>query len=497
MLRGEDMKSLIHMFISVLCLASFLTGCSGNSGGNSSSPPSSGQLTLNLSSLTLSTGTVGKPYSSQEVVMTASGGTPPYSYSCSISGNPLGVGVGQPEPTGGTCVINGIPSTPGTFTITLGVTDATQSTSNESISLIINPSPWIIEAVSNEGEESLTSESLTLDSDGNAHISYIESRSSGKTLKYATNRGGGWTFETVETAGEYHTFSGSSVAVDSSGNVHISYIDSGDLKYATNKNGLWIAKVIDNESHQSHESSIMLDSSDNVHIAYASGYGSYSNLKYATNKGGTWTTETASSVGSSYVVISLASDPGGTVHIGYGYKQGIVLPGSDPQGSQGLSYVTNKGGTWSTNVLDNLPTYSVALSANSSGTVNIVYSVNIEYSAGDIKKATNVGGAWSVESTNCSQCFTDSDQTPSITIDKVGDIHISYRSGYNESWMGPVFYRTYKGGIWSFEVVDSTRSAWAGEPFIAVDVLGHAHILYDLSNTLDNTAGIRYAVNTE
>ena len=72
--------------------------------------------------------------------------------------------------------------------------------------------------------------SLALDSSGNPHISYFDETNG--HLKYAAKTGTVWTNETVDTAvnvGEY-----SSLALDSSGIPRISYRDggNGNLKYA-------------------------------------------------------------------------------------------------------------------------------------------------------------------------------------------------------------------------------------------------------------------------
>ena len=72
--------------------------------------------------------------------------------------------------------------------------------------------------------------SIAVDSSSKVHISYLDGTNS--DLKYATNAGGSWAYSTLDSTGNvgYDT----SIAVDSSSHVHISYYDStnGDLKYA-------------------------------------------------------------------------------------------------------------------------------------------------------------------------------------------------------------------------------------------------------------------------
>jgi hypothetical protein len=72
-----------------------------------------------------------------------------------------------------------------------------------------------------------------------------------------------------------------SIALDSSGNPHISYYDAtkGDLKYAYN-DGSWHTDTVDNSGNVGEDTSIALDSSGNPHISYYDK--TNSNLKYAT-----------------------------------------------------------------------------------------------------------------------------------------------------------------------------------------------------------------------
>ena len=72
--------------------------------------------------------------------------------------------------------------------------------------------------------------SLALDSSGNPHISYHDSTN--RDLKYARFDGSSWEIETVDSMGDVGNYV--SIALDNSDNVHISYFDASnfDLKYA-------------------------------------------------------------------------------------------------------------------------------------------------------------------------------------------------------------------------------------------------------------------------
>jgi len=130
--------------------------------------------------------------------------------------------------------------------------------------------------------------SIAVDGDGHAHISYhawfLDAPTYTAYLRYAVSDGsGGWVTETVDDTalvGEY-----TSIALDSSNKVHISYhgwsTDSTTsyLKYANNTSGYWVTQTVNSGGNVGKYSSIALDSSDNVHISY---YGEANgSLKYA------------------------------------------------------------------------------------------------------------------------------------------------------------------------------------------------------------------------
>ena len=216
--------------------------------------------------------------------------------------------------------------------------------------------------------------SITIDASDKVHISYYDfiSDDSGNLI-YATNKSGSWVTITIDTkAGQYN-----SIAVDSSGNVHISYclygysgrVSAGSvyarLRYATNASGKWVISTVDSSGNAGWYSSIALDSSGNVHISYSDQLNYV--LKYATNVSGKWIiTDLGSMYGFHPRYTSIAIDASDKVHIGYYGRY--------------LTYVTNTSGKWVTEeVLGSTNDDYVSIALDSSNNVHFSYLQSSPY----------------------------------------------------------------------------------------------------------------------
>ena len=171
---------------------------------------------------------------------------------------------------------------------------------------------WVIETVDLTGNVGWYS-SLALDSSGNPHIGYYESGIG--DLRYARWTGSAWSIETVDSTGDVGAYS--SLALDSSGNPRISYYDitNYDVKYARWTGSAWSIETVDSTGDVGGGVSLALDLEDNPHLSY------YDNtngaLKYACWTGSAWSVETIGSTGVVGADCSLALDSEGNPHISY------------------------------------------------------------------------------------------------------------------------------------------------------------------------------------
>jgi len=122
--KGTMTKVLRKSAFLLLALTALLSGC----GGSPAPPPPPTPVPLSISTETLTQGSVQQAYSQQ---LQATGGTAPYTWSVVSGSLPTGITL---SPSG---VLSGVPTSSGTFSFTLQVTDSNLQKQQLKISKII------------------------------------------------------------------------------------------------------------------------------------------------------------------------------------------------------------------------------------------------------------------------------------------------------------------------------------------------------------------------
>ena len=138
----------------------------------------------------------------------------------------------------------------------------------------------------------------------------------------------GWSISVVDSSGGGYN---SSIAIDASGNPHISYQGDGSLKYARYTGSTWIIQTVDSAEYVG-DTSLALDAAGNPHISY---WGNY-NLNYARWTGSAWLIQAVVPGGWNS---SIALDASGNPHISY-------------QGDGSLKYARWTGSKWIIQTID-------------------------------------------------------------------------------------------------------------------------------------------------
>jgi hypothetical protein len=281
---------------------------------------------------------------------------------------------------------------------------------------------WTI--TSTDGLSTGSQVAMVTDSSSKLHICYYTGFN--KELKYATNAGGSFVTQTIDTTTAYGPI-GSSIAADSVGKAHISYAKSDKLMYATNAGGSWNVTELQTIYTITYPTYIAIGSDDVVHMTYTS-YIYYSSnstkvykIGHAWKVGSDWNFETVDSfsaiVGTQALHIygALTVDTLGRPHIIY-TKMNLAAP-NDPR----LVYSIREAYGWLEPYriigLDGWPTaQSIDMMTDAGNKMHAAY-----YDQSGLKYVTNAV-VWSIESV----VPYPAGGFPSIDRDSTGKFYISY-----------------------------------------------------------------------
>ena len=259
--------------------------------------------------------------------------------------------------------------------------------------------------------------SIAADSSGKPHISYLDFNTG--QLHYTRLTAWNpdtWSNEAIDSGAQVGQ--GVSLAIDHFGRPHIAYMDltHGIMKYAAQDFGTWQTSVVNVAGMKpAHGHALAVDSTGKPHIVYSDT--GTKKIMYATLNGANWTAEaTADDTGTDIEkYISLAFDTSDNPHISFHDSTYTAI---------NLKYVQKSGGVWQMSVVDQNP-------AGIAGLFN------------------------------------------SIAIDSSGNPHISYHNRYNTS----LWYASWNGTTWDKVEVDNADDA-GNYTSLALDSLNRPHICY-------------------
>jgi hypothetical protein len=254
--------------------------------------------------------------------------------------------------------------------------------------------------------------SIAIDSVGHLHISYlglVETTTTSYKLRYAFFDGAIWNLQELEDGG-----CSTSIAVDANDLPHISHVGgtncSGDLRYLRFDGALWHAESTGQSGLYFGRTSLGLANDGSANVAFIN---PSRNVMRANNVGGTWIADQVAVQGHEP---SLAIDPSGGLHV-------IFTNGAD------LDYASLNGSSWSSEVVF-LNANGGSLAFDASGTPKVSFTNNIP---GRLMYATRDASSWrsiSLGGRNMSQT--------TIAIDPLGRPHIGAQLG-----VGGDFYLAY------------------------------------------------------
>lgn len=351
--------------------------------------------------------------------------------------------------------------------------------------------------------------SIAVDSSGNPRIAFYDMIDEQHgTLNFAWSDDGGATWPAVnirkvDAAGDAGLYA--SLALDSSGNPHISYCDRANavLKYARSGDGgaTWPAseiRTLDNVGGMGDDgqyTSIALDPSGNPRISYYDAF--YDRLKFTRSDdgGATWPAGNIKVVdadGNPGVWSSLAVDNSGNPRISY------YNPYSMTEGDLKYAWSDDGGATWPAGNIrtveagGDVGAYN-SLALDASGDPAISYH---DDSSNDLKFtwSGDGGASWPAGNIRTVDGAEDVGYYSSLARDASGDPRIAYYDGINRSLK---YARSDDGGAtWPAEAIKTVDSDGDVGKFasLALDPSGNPHISYQHPySAIGYDASLKYA----
>ena len=289
-------------------------------------------------------------------------------------------------------------------------------------------------------------------------ISYSPSLDGIELLSFAIREGVNWNTEVVAQDSDSWFGIYNSIAIDSDGFAHISYLSASlSLDYATNISGDWILEELENDVD--NYTFIETDNADHIHTLSSGSDG----VKYLSNASGSWLEQIIDPLG--LIAGSLVLDENGNAFVTYYIE--IIGPGDE------IYFATNESGSWETVLLDDYGSDESSIALDSNGFSHIVYC---DRENDGLKYATNVGGKWDIIVLDSELC-----NSPYIALDQQEIIHIIWE----KDWVANLVYTTNISGSWAS--ITDILPGNTGRCKFSLDENGMMHIVFN------NLFGLWYA----
>ncbi|MDZ7741524.1 MAG: T9SS type A sorting domain-containing protein [Bacteroidota bacterium] len=334
-------------------------------------------------------------------------------------------------------------------------------------------SQWDIEIINDSTGNSGCD--ITTDNNGYPHISY---RDESHNLYYAHWDGSQWETTLIETPNS--VYNGTSIALNETGNPHISFIEGfwygNQLWHAWWDGVNWQQECVDSlpyDGDAGRYSSIAFDNDGYPHISYTlqNTEIEVSYIKYAYKDGSGWNLQCIDSITSTFTnqfkYTSLALDSNNYPHISYyDYDE------------RDLKYAPWDGSEWQIEKIDSIGNVGkyASIALDNLDYPNIAYQ---DYTNDGIKYAKWDGATWQIETVESDIGYGN---YTSLALDANNRPHIS-SAKYNE-----VRFAYWNGTDWQIEVVEDIYCGWTA---LDIDDDGYCHIVY--YNDESQSLSVRYA----
>ena len=331
---------------------------------------------------------------------------------------------------------------------------------------------WTNIEIYNSSQSSILKPSIVTDSNHFLHVVFIDSQ----VLYHTTNLSGQWVTTLIDNDAHYNP----SVTIDQNDFLHIAYhIDSsscGCLGYATNTGGSWNSQIIDSSNGVSFDAiwtDIEVDSFGNITIAY---YDDDGLIGMANGVSGSW----------NYYMLDLTPGPFEDYAPDMSREGNLILDSNDAphivwfDESNNMHYSTNKTGVWVDHVFPDYAPTTGDIAVDSNDNIHIVFSKH-DWDEDNLSYYNNIGGNWANYSIdNTIAIAPHRGWTKSLVIDQDDNLHFAVvESGTND-----LVYLDNTQGHWTSKVVVNSTDVVLEKISMALDDSGTPYIAYvDHSNS--------------